>query len=130
MLDDVVAACAAVGATFVVAPEGTEIDDATFVSDPGLGQGAALGVGLAAAVLATGGAPYLVVNADLPCVTARDLLALAAVVPDDGLALAPATDGTTNALALSSPGVFAPVYGPSARFAALAPSRSSMRRIS
>jgi 2-phospho-L-lactate guanylyltransferase (CobY/MobA/RfbA family) len=65
--------------------------------------------------------PFLVVNADLPCVTARDLLALAGAVPDDGLALAPAADGTTNALALSTLAVFAPVYGPGSaeRFAAL-----------
>ena len=31
-------------------------------------------------------APYLVVNADLPCATPRDLLALAGAVPDGGLA--------------------------------------------
>ena len=82
---------------------------------------------LEAAALASGGAgPFLVVNADLPCVTARDLLALAGAVPDDGLALAPAADGTTNALALSSlAGLFAPLYGPGSaeRFAALGPSR-------
>ena len=46
-------------------------------------------------------APFLIVNADLPCVTARDLLALAGAVPEHGLALAAAADGTTNALALS-----------------------------
>ena len=82
--------------------------------------------GLEAAAIASGGVgPFLVVNADLPCVTARDLLALAGAVPDDGLALAPAADGTTNALALASTGLFAPVYGPgsAARFAALGPSR-------
>ena len=60
------------------------------------------------------------------CVTARDLFTLAGAVPDGGLALAAAADGTTNALALSSPDLFAPVYGPgsAARFAALAPSRA------
>ncbi len=69
--------------------------------------------------------PFLVVNADLPCATARDLLALAGAVPDDGLALAAAADGTTNALALASTVLFAPVFGPgsAARFAALGPSR-------
>jgi 2-phospho-L-lactate guanylyltransferase (CobY/MobA/RfbA family) len=76
--------------------------------------------------MASGGVgPFLVVNADLPCVTARDLLALAGAVPDDGLALAPATDGTTNALGFASTVLFAPVFGPgsASRFAALGPSR-------
>jgi 2-phospho-L-lactate/phosphoenolpyruvate guanylyltransferase len=126
MLEDVLAACVAVGPTFVVAPTGTDAREATFVADPGGGQGAAVRAGLDAAALASpGAAPVLVVNADLPCVTARDLLALAGAVPDHGLALAPAADGTTNALALSTPAQFVPSYGPGSadRFAALAPSR-------
>ena len=79
---------------------------------------------LDAAVAAGLPAPYVVVNADVPCVTARDLLALAGSVPEHGLALAAAADGTTNALALSDEGLFEPVYGPGSadRFAALAPS--------
>jgi 2-phospho-L-lactate guanylyltransferase len=95
------------------------------VVDPGGGQGAAVEAGLDAAVATGGGPPYLVVNADLPCVTARDLFTLAGAVPDGGLALAPAADGTTNALALSSPDLFSPVYGSGSaeRFAALGPSR-------
>jgi len=46
-------------------------------------------------------------------------------VPEHGLALAPAADGTTNALALSSLGLFEPVYGPGSaqRFAALGTAR-------
>jgi 2-phospho-L-lactate/phosphoenolpyruvate guanylyltransferase len=130
MLADVVTACTAVGPTFVVAPErestlpdGAEV---TVVGDPGGGQGPAVRAGLQAAALASGGTgPLLVVNADLPCVTPRDLLALAGAVPDDGLALARAADGTTNALGLSSAGLFVPLYGPGSaeRFAALAPSR-------
>jgi 2-phospho-L-lactate/phosphoenolpyruvate guanylyltransferase len=126
MLGDVLAACAAVGPTFVVGPPETVVGDATLVPDPGGGQGAAVRAGLEVAALASGGVgPFLVVNADLPCVTARDLLALAGAVPDDGLALAPAADGTTNALALSSTVLFAPVFGrgSAARFAALGPSR-------
>jgi len=65
------------------------------------------------------------VNADLPCVDARDLLALAGGVPEGGLALVAAADGTTNALALSAADRFRPVYGAGSadRFAALAPSR-------
>ncbi len=126
MLADVLAVCTTVGATFVVAPGDTEVGDAVLIPDPGGGQGAAVRAGLEAAALASAGAgPFLVVNADLPCVTARDLLALAGAVPDDGLALAPARDGTTNALALSSTVLYAPVFGPgsAARFATLAPSR-------
>jgi 2-phospho-L-lactate guanylyltransferase len=133
MLDDVVTACLAVGPTYVVGPPGTVVAAAaataagvTFVPDPGGGQGPAVRAGLEAAALAAAGAgPLLVVNADLPCVTARDLLALAGAVPADGLALAAALDGTTNALALSSAGLFTPVYGRGSaeRFAALAPSR-------
>jgi len=131
MLEDVVAACASVGPTFVVAPAQKETlaavpPGATVVPDPGGGQGPAVRAGLEAASLAAGAAgPLLVVNADLPCVTARDLLALAGAVPDGGLALAAAADGTTNALALSSAALFVPVYGPGSaeRFAALAPSR-------
>jgi 2-phospho-L-lactate guanylyltransferase len=126
MLADVVDACLAVGPTVVVGPEGTPVGEAVLVPDPGGGQGAAVQAGLDAAVGAGGGAPFLVVNADLACVTARDLFTLAGAVPDRGLALAAAADGTTNALALSSPGVFEPVYGrgSAGRFAALGPSRT------
>jgi 2-phospho-L-lactate guanylyltransferase len=125
MLGDVIEACLALGATFVVAPEGTPVGAAAWVADPRAGQGAAVRAGLDAAVGAGEPAPYLVVNADLPCVTARDLFTLAGSVPDRGLALAAAVDGTTNALALSSAPLFEPVYGPGSagRFAALAPSR-------
>src|SRR4051794_31298575 len=124
MLADVVEACLAIGPTVVVAPEATPVGAAILVRDPGGGQGAAVRAGLDAAVAAGGGPPYLVVNADLPCVTARDLFTLAGAVPDGGLAVAPAADGTTNALALASPDLFKPVYGrgSAARFQALAPS--------
>jgi 2-phospho-L-lactate guanylyltransferase (CobY/MobA/RfbA family) len=126
MLGDVVSACAAVGPTFVVAPAGTDAMDATVVLDPGGGQGAAVRAGLEAAARASDGTgPLLVVNADLPCATPRDLLALAGAVPLDGIAYAAAADGTTNALALATSSLFVPVYGAgsAARFAALAPSR-------
>ncbi|HWB23569.1 MAG TPA: NTP transferase domain-containing protein [Gaiellaceae bacterium] len=126
MVADVVAACASVGATYVVTPDDVTLTSATVVLDPGGGQGAAVEAGLDAAA-ATGEATlFLVVNADLPCVTPRDLLALAGAVPDDGIALAPAADGTTNALAFASPNLFAPLYGAgsAARFAELAPTRN------
>jgi len=125
MLADVVEACLAVGPTFVVTPEQTQIPAATNVGDPGRGQGAAVRAGLDAAVAAGDAGPFLVVNADLPAVEPRDLLALAGALPPGGLALVTARDGTTNALALASAALFAPLYGPgsAARFAALAPSR-------
>jgi 2-phospho-L-lactate guanylyltransferase len=125
MLADVLAACATLGETYVVSAAQLAIGSATIVVDPGRGQGAAVVAGLDAAVAAGAHAPYLVVNADLPCVTPRDVLALSGAIPDHGLAVARATDGTTNALALASAGLFAPVYGPgsAARFLALGPSR-------
>ena len=125
MLADVVAAASAVGDVLVVAPAGTTMPpSAILVADPRRGQGAAVEAGLAAATAAALPAPYLVVNADLPCVGPRDLLALAGAVPSGGLALVAAADGTTNALAFAAPGLFAPVYGPGSaeRFAALGPS--------
>jgi 2-phospho-L-lactate guanylyltransferase len=125
MLADVLAVCESLGDTYVVTASELGGVNATVVTDPGRGQGAAVVAGLDAAVAAAGPAPYLVVNADLPCVTARDLLALSGAIPDHGLAIARAVDGTTNALALASAGLFAPVYGPesAARFLALGPSR-------
>jgi 2-phospho-L-lactate/phosphoenolpyruvate guanylyltransferase len=125
MVADVVAACVAVGPTYVVTPDDVTLANATVVVDPGGGQGAAVSAGLDAAA-ATGDATlFLVVNADLPCVTPRDLLALAGAVPDHGIALAVAADGTTNALAFASPDLFAPLYGAgsAARFAELATTR-------
>jgi len=80
------------------------------VDDPGGGQGAAV-----AAALAGLDGSFLVVNADLPCVSERALLQLAARCPS----LAAAADGTTNALSLVEPRQFVPLYGPgsAARFA-------------
>jgi 2-phospho-L-lactate/phosphoenolpyruvate guanylyltransferase len=125
MLDDVLAAAVAVGDVVVVAPAELASDVPTLVvPDPRRGQGAAVRNALDAAVAAGLPAPYLVVNADLPCVTPRDLLALAGAVPADGIAVAAAEDGTTNALGLARADLFEPVYGPGSadRFAALAPS--------
>ena len=92
---------AASGALFVVAPGEPPLpEDVQRVADPRRGQGAAVRAALDAAVSAGAAAPYLVVNADLPCATPRDLLALVGAIPEGGLALAAAADGTTNALAL------------------------------
>jgi 2-phospho-L-lactate guanylyltransferase len=114
MLEDVLAAATSVGTTWVVSPE--PVDGATWIPDPGGGQGAAV----AAALEEIGPGPVLVVNSDLPGLTAEDLLALADAIPEDGIAVAPARDGTTNALGLSDTTLFAPLYGPgsAARFRA------------
>ena len=121
MLGDVLAAAVAVGRTLVVTPDeaGAAVardEGAEAVADPGGGQGAAVRSALAQAEGQT-----LVVNADLPCAVPDDLRALLAAVPDGGLALVEALDGTTNALALSTPDVFEPLYGPdsASRFRAL-----------
>ena len=127
MLADVLDAAAPVGRLFVVSADVPALPEgATHVADPRHGQGAAVRAALDAAVAAAAPPPYLVVNADLPCATTRDLLALAGALPADGLALVAAADGTTNALALADAGLFEPVYGPGSaeRFAALAESRA------
>jgi 2-phospho-L-lactate guanylyltransferase len=115
MLGDVIAAAREVGRVVVVTddagvvPAGVEV-----VPDPGAGQGAAVASGLARV-----DGHALVVNADLPLVTSEAIERLAAA----GLALVEAADGTTNALSLPDPAVFAPLYGPgsAARFRAHAP---------
>ena len=93
MLDDVLDAALAVGEVVVA-------------GEPG-GQGPAVEVALRGLA-----GPLLIVNADLPCVQPRDLLTLLGAMPEDGLALVRAADGTTNALALAAPHLFAPLYGP------------------
>jgi 2-phospho-L-lactate/phosphoenolpyruvate guanylyltransferase len=115
MLGDVVAAALPVGRVVVVTddasvvPRGVEV-----VPDPGEGLSAAVAAGLACVE-----GHALVVNADLPCATTASLERLAAA----GLALVEAPDGTTNALSLPDPSVFAPLHGPgsAARFLAHAP---------
>lgn len=94
MLEDVLAAARAVGDVLL--------------ADAAGGQGRAV----EAALRRVEEGPILVVNADLPCARPRDLLTLLGALPGGGLALAPAADGTTNALALSASHLFAPLYGP------------------
>ncbi len=115
MLGDVVEAALPLGQVLVVTDDPAVVPpEAVAWPDPGEGQGAAVQAGLAAA---SGAA--LVVNADLPLVTTEALRQLEAA----GLALVESGDGTTNALSLPDPGVFAPLYGPgsAARYRALAP---------
>jgi 2-phospho-L-lactate guanylyltransferase len=126
MLADVLAAAVAVGRVLVVSPQPIALPEGvTHVPDPHHGQGAAVRAALDAAAATGLPGPYLVVNADLPCATSRDLLALAGAVPDGGLALVAAPDGTTNALAFADERLFEPVYGPGSaeRFAALGEAR-------
>ena len=121
MLGDVVASAVAVGRTLVVTPdeEGATLArdiGAEPVADPGGGQGPAV-----QAALAGVDGRVLVVNADLPCAVPADLRALDRAIPDGGVVLVEALDGTTNALGLASPGLFRPEYGPdsASRFLAL-----------
>ena len=112
MFCDVLAACVSVGRTRVVTPDedaATAAVDAgaEAVSDPGMGQGGAVQAGLKG--VEPGG--ILVVNADVPCVVPHDLRSLLAATPAGSLALVEALDGTTNALSLSAPEAFAPLYG-------------------
>jgi 2-phospho-L-lactate guanylyltransferase len=115
MLGDVVEAALPVGEVVVVTDDPAVVPrGALVVADPGGGQGEAVAAGLAEV---TGHA--LVVNADLPAATSAALLELAAA----GLALVEARDGSTNAISLPDPTLFAPLYGPgsAARFRAYAP---------
>ena len=106
MLDEVLAAAHSFGRTWVVSPD--PVEGADWIPDPGGGQGAAV----EAALREIGPGPVLIVNSDLPSVTADDLRALYDAIPEGGVAIAPARDGTTNALGLSDAALFAPLYGP------------------
>ena len=105
MLEEVLAAAAPVGRTWVVSPD--PVEGAAWIPDPGGGQGAAV----EAALREIGPGPVLIVNSDLPSVTADDLHALYDAIPERGIAIAPARDGTTNALGLSDAALFTPLYG-------------------
>lgn len=112
MLGDVLSAATAVGDAQVVTADSEAGElaaelGASSVADPGGGQGAAV----AAALAELEPGAILIVNADVPCVVPDDLRALLAATPAGGVALVEALDGTTNALSLSAPEVFAPLYG-------------------
>ena len=112
MLGDVLDAARAVGTAMLVSEDedarrvaaelGAEIAD-----DSPEGQGAAV----QSALIPLEPTPVLVVNADVPCVQPRDLFTLLGAVPDGGVAVVPAPDGTTNAIGLATPRLFAPLYG-------------------
>jgi 2-phospho-L-lactate/phosphoenolpyruvate guanylyltransferase len=114
MLTDVLATAVTVGRTLLVtSPEATEARcraaaaGVEVVDDPGRGQSEAV----LHALRTLDDGPVLVVNADLPAAQPADLLALLGLTPPGGLALVEAADGTTNALALSSPRLFERLYG-------------------
>jgi 2-phospho-L-lactate guanylyltransferase len=131
MLADVLAAAVAVAGTTVVTNDEAawrvaaelEVDVAAGVP---MGQGPAIEAALRR--LEPVG-PVLVVNADLPCVQPDDLRALLDAVPPAGIAVAPAADGTTNALALADASLFEPLYGPGSadRFLALTSRSAALR---
>jgi 2-phospho-L-lactate guanylyltransferase len=113
MLGDVVTACVVTAPTLVVTADRAAAALALELGadvrpDPGGGQGAAVEAALAE--LPDG--PVLVVNADVPCVVPHDLRTLAGAAGLGAVGLVEAHDGTTNALALPDPAVFAPLYGP------------------
>src|SRR5437763_4062793 len=113
MLGDVLAATTEVWRTVVVTTEvaGRKVAEAAgaeVVADPGGGQGAAVVAALG--LLPTDAA--LIVNADVPCVLPHDLRSLIASTPLGGLALVRSRDGRTNALSLTAPELFQPLYGP------------------
>jgi 2-phospho-L-lactate/phosphoenolpyruvate guanylyltransferase len=112
MLGDVLSACVAVGRTLLVAADDAAcalaLDlGAEIVDDPGGGQGAAV----AGALDLVQDLPVLVVNADVPCVVPHDVHTLAGVAELGAFGMVEAEDGTTNALALPRPLLFAPLYG-------------------
>jgi 2-phospho-L-lactate guanylyltransferase len=112
MLGDVLAAAIVTGRTLVVTGHGAgralaEELGAETVSEPGGGQGAAV----VAALEQLDDGPALVVNADVPCVVPHDLRTLAGAAELGAIGYVEAPDGTTNALALPSAELFAPLYG-------------------
>jgi 2-phospho-L-lactate guanylyltransferase len=112
MLGDVVTAAAATGRTLVATSDAAarslaEELGAEPADDPGGGQGAAV----AAALAHVEGGTVLVVNADLPCVVPHDLRTLAGAADLGAIGYVEASDGTTNALALPDPSMYAPLYG-------------------
>ena len=103
MLGDVVEAALHVGRVIVVTDDAATVPPgADWISDSGTGLGPAVAAGLADV-----DGHALVLNADLPAATPATIEELAAA----GLALVEATDGTTNALSLPHPEIFAPLYG-------------------
>ncbi|HXH89116.1 MAG TPA: NTP transferase domain-containing protein [Gaiellaceae bacterium] len=112
MLGDVLTACVATDRALLVTEDPDAVDlarelGAEHVVDPGGGQGGAVAAGLAELP----DKPVLVINADLPCVVPQDLRTFAGAAELGAFGFVEADDGTTNALALPRPQLFAPLYG-------------------
>ena len=112
MLGDVITASLATDRTLLVSQDADAAElarelGAELVEDPGGGQGGAVAAGLAELP----DRPALVVNADVPCVVPHDLRTFAGAAELGAFGLAEAEDGTTNALALPRPKLFASLYG-------------------
>jgi 2-phospho-L-lactate guanylyltransferase len=109
MLEDVLAACreaSAIERTLVVTPEpALAPPDVNVLADPGRGHAAAIALALRQAP--ADGA--LVVMADCPLVRPQSLDRLAEAAQP--VALVPAQDGGTNALALRPPDAIPPAFG-------------------
>jgi 2-phospho-L-lactate guanylyltransferase len=113
MLADVLAGARRIGRVRLVTPDPDAAAVAReagvdVVDDPGGGQAGAVAAGLDD--LEPGA--ILITNADVPCAVPADFRALLAATPAGGIALVEALDGTTNALSISAPSLFVPVYGP------------------
>jgi 2-phospho-L-lactate guanylyltransferase len=109
MLDRVLAACdeaASVDDVLVVTPHPELVRGRDVVVDEGLGQGPAVALGLEDPRAVDG---VLVVMADCPLVTAAALDRVVAAA--NPLALVPAADGGTNALALRDITLVEPAFG-------------------
>jgi 2-phospho-L-lactate guanylyltransferase len=117
MLDDLLSALrqAHGGPVFVVSPDAAygpvaATHRATLVADPGNGLNAAFGAALEEA-RRQGAAAALLLPGDLPHVSAEDLAAVLEAAGRTGIALVPASDGGTIALALRPLDVIAPLFG-------------------
>jgi 2-phospho-L-lactate guanylyltransferase len=112
MLGDVLTACVATGRTLLVTDDAAAralADElgAETIEDPAGGQGPAVSAGLEHVEAG----PVIVLNADLPCVVPHDIRTFAGAAELGALGLVEAEDGTTNALALPTASIFAPLYG-------------------
>jgi 2-phospho-L-lactate/phosphoenolpyruvate guanylyltransferase len=97
-----------VGPVTVVSSEPLELDGVARFDDGGAPWNDALAAAISAVV---GEQTVAIVAADLPLVTPADVNAFLATTPQHGVAIARATDGGTNAVAMRPPGIVATRFG-------------------